>query len=185
MTRTDALRNRAKILAAAEHIVERDGFDASLEEIARVAGVGSATLHRHFPTRRELLEAVFHDRVVMICEKAATSADDPDPVSALTTYLHALASYVVSTNGLASSLASTPGPSDEAAADGASCFHMMSEAGAPLLQRAQSAGAVAPDTTIDEALALVFSIALAGEYSGKPAISTTRLIELSITGICH
>jgi AcrR family transcriptional regulator len=50
--------------------VARAGADASLEEIARRAGVGAATLHRHFPSRQTLLEAVFHDRVVALCDRA-------------------------------------------------------------------------------------------------------------------
>jgi AcrR family transcriptional regulator len=184
MTRADARRNRARILAAAEEVVDREGFDASLEEIARLAGVGSATLYRHFPTRGELLEAVFHDRVVTLCEKAAASANDPDPVSALSVFVHALGSYVVSTNGLASVLAATAAAPDAGDLDGESCFRMMSEAGAPLLRGAQDAGRAAPETTIDEVIALVISIALTAEYSGKPAVSTTRLIDLSFAGIC-
>ena len=59
--RADGRRNRERIVAAAVKLVARDGAQASLEEIARRAGVGSATLHRHFPSRGALLEAVFRD----------------------------------------------------------------------------------------------------------------------------
>jgi AcrR family transcriptional regulator len=61
--RADARRNYDRILEAAAAEVARRGADASLEEIARRAGVGSATLHRHFPSRWGLLQAVFQERV--------------------------------------------------------------------------------------------------------------------------
>lgn len=76
--RADARRNYEQILAAAEAEVARAGAEASLEEIARQAGVGSATLHRHFPSRQALLEAVFHDRVVALCNQAYELAAQPD-----------------------------------------------------------------------------------------------------------
>lgn len=72
--RADAQRNYDRILAAAGAAVAAHGTDASLEEIAREAGVGSATLHRHFPSRQALLEAVFRDRVETLCAKAADLA---------------------------------------------------------------------------------------------------------------
>ncbi|MDT5359088.1 MAG: hypothetical protein QOC69_850, partial [Mycobacterium sp.] len=61
--RADARRNYERLVAQASAVVREAGADASLEEIARRAGVGSATLHRHFPSRGALLEAVFRDRV--------------------------------------------------------------------------------------------------------------------------
>jgi AcrR family transcriptional regulator len=59
----------------------------SLEEIARRAGVGSATLHRHFPTRRNLLETVYFDHVKELCDAAESLAADDDPAQALTAWL--------------------------------------------------------------------------------------------------
>src|ERR1700743_436591 len=69
--RADAVRNRDTIVAAAGAVVAEQGAAASLEEIARRAGVGSATLHRHFPDRYALLEAVFAERVASLCGDAA------------------------------------------------------------------------------------------------------------------
>ncbi|MBU2669687.1 TetR/AcrR family transcriptional regulator [Actinoplanes bogorensis] len=112
--RADARRNYEQILAAAEAEVARAGADASLEEIARRAGVGSATLHRHFPSRQSLLEAVFHDRVVALCDRAhQLAAAGDDPGRALADWLRELAAYGATTRGLAKSLlGGTPsGPS--------------------------------------------------------------------------
>lgn len=77
--RADARRNRDRILAAAGTAIAEHGAEASLEEIARHAGVGSATLHRHFPSRQALLEAVFRDRVEILCAKARDLAASPIP----------------------------------------------------------------------------------------------------------
>ena len=69
--RADGQRNRERIVAAASELVARHGASASLEEIAKLAEVGSATLHRHFASRRSLLEAVFREGVALLCERAA------------------------------------------------------------------------------------------------------------------
>jgi AcrR family transcriptional regulator len=69
--RADAARNRERILEIAKEVFTRDGASASLDEIARVAGVGPGTLYRHFPTREALIEAVYHNEV----EKLAAAAD--------------------------------------------------------------------------------------------------------------
>ncbi|EFL01676.1 LOW QUALITY PROTEIN: TetR family transcriptional regulator, partial [Streptomyces sp. SPB78] len=76
--RADARRNYARILAVAEAEVAERGADASLEHIARTAGVGSATVRRHFPNRRALLEAVFHERIeaLRVRAEALTEAED-------------------------------------------------------------------------------------------------------------
>ncbi|MET7770094.1 helix-turn-helix domain-containing protein [Nocardia sp. NPDC005366] len=58
-----AAQNRAAILAAAKHVLAEDGPDASLAEVARVAGVGSGSLYRHFPTRESLMLATFDDGI--------------------------------------------------------------------------------------------------------------------------
>ncbi|MBK3582736.1 helix-turn-helix transcriptional regulator, partial [Streptomyces sp. MBT57] len=68
--RSDARRNYSRILAVAEAEVARHGAAASLEQVARTAGVGSATVRRHFPTRQALLEAVFQERIQALCERA-------------------------------------------------------------------------------------------------------------------
>ncbi|MYV55588.1 helix-turn-helix domain-containing protein, partial [Streptomyces sp. SID3212] len=81
--RADARRNYERILAEAEKEVAAHGADASLEQIARTAGVGSATVRRHFPGRRALLEAVFHERIEVLCARARELADAPDARAAL------------------------------------------------------------------------------------------------------
>ena len=69
--RTDALRNRERILEVAKAAFTRQGANASLEEIAKQAGVGAGTLYRHFPTRDELIEGVYRNEVEKLAAAAA------------------------------------------------------------------------------------------------------------------
>lgn len=79
MPRSDARRNYTRILAVAEEEVAAHGAEASLEQIARTAGVGSATVRRHFPSRQALLEAVFRQQVDALARQAHELAEAPDP----------------------------------------------------------------------------------------------------------
>ena len=81
--RADARRNRDRLVSVASEVVAEQGAEASLEEIARRAGVGSATLHRHFPSRLALLDAVFAERVTALCDHGDRPAGDPGPGEAL------------------------------------------------------------------------------------------------------
>jgi len=96
--RADGQRSRARLLTAAEQIVARDGASASLEEIARVAGVGSATLHRHFPTRWVLLQAIFQERVEGLAALADTLLHGDEPDASLAKWLAELASITAGTS---------------------------------------------------------------------------------------
>lgn len=179
--RADARRNRDRILAAAEAAIARDGADASLEEIARRAGVGSATLHRHFPSRRALLEAVFHGRVEALCARAHGLAGNSEPGPALVAWLRAVGAYVADTRGLAASL--LDGARDGDPPRGDTCYAMIADAGGRLLRRAREAGAVSPGVSIDDLLALVNAISLAAEQGPNGAAEADRLLALALDGI--
>lgn len=179
--RADARRNRERILTAAEAVVARDGAEASLEEVARRAGVGSATLHRHFPTRHALLEAVFHDRVAELCARAEDLAAGGDPGSALVQWLRALGAYAVSTRGLAGSLIESG--RDAAPVHSETCAAMLTGAGEVLVQRARQAGAVRPEVTTVDLLTLVTAISLATEQGPHGATDADRLLVLALEGI--
>lgn len=179
--RADARRNRAAIVAAAEEEVARHGAEASLEEIARRAGVGSATLHRHFPSRQALLEAVFHDRVEVLCAQARELTDSPDAGQALVEWLRAVAVYGATTRGLARSLLDggrEPGPPPDS-----TCEAMLVGAGSDLLRRAADAGTVRPRVSIMDLLTLVNAISLATEGSTDAAGEAARLLDLTLEGV--
>lgn len=85
--RADAQRNRERILEAAKDQFTRSGANASLEEIAKKAGVGPGTLYRHFPAREELLVAVYRSEMEKLAAAARTLADTMPPVEALRAWL--------------------------------------------------------------------------------------------------
>lgn len=177
--RADARRNRERIIAAAEELFLRDGATASLEEIARRAGVGSATLHRHFPTRKNLLETVYLDHVTELCEAAESLAAQHDPANALIEWLRLIGARASVNNGLAVAMAAEDGG---VAGSLESCHAMVAAAGSPLLERAIETGAVRPDVDIRDLLGLVDALARAGGH-GRSSDSGDRLIVLALNGI--
>ncbi|MFD8973234.1 TetR/AcrR family transcriptional regulator [Streptomyces sp. NPDC059593] len=178
--RADARRNLDKIVAAAGAVIAERGAEASLEEVARRAGVGSATLHRHFPSRQALLEAVFRDRVETLCAKADDLLAEPDrdPVQALATWLHAVAAHAVANRGLGASLMRDADP-----ALGETCHDMITTAGDALLARARAAGAVRPEVTVTRLLKLVGAIALATEEEADGPAEAGLLLGIALDGV--
>ncbi|MEU7900342.1 TetR/AcrR family transcriptional regulator [Nonomuraea sp. NPDC049152] len=179
--RADARRNYERILAAAAAAIAQDGAEASLEEIARRAGVGSATLHRHFPSRQALLETVFRDKVETLCAEAHDLAADPDTGRALVVWLRAVVTHAVSNRGLATSLMRGSLEGDPTL--GATCHTMITNAGGELLARAREAGAVRADVEIVDLLTLANAIALASEQEPDGATQAGRLLDLALNGV--
>ena len=172
-TRADAVRSRERILTAAREAFAEEGVAASLEKIAQRAGVGSATLHRHFAGRGALAEAVLHDRVDALCAQARCLSADPDPGAALQSWLRAVVEHSNSFRGLAVLLS------------GKETAHhdRIRSAGAELLLKAQGSGDARDDVTISELLQLANGIAVATERSRDRAADADRLLNLVITGV--
>ncbi|MEV4183694.1 TetR/AcrR family transcriptional regulator [Streptosporangium canum] len=174
--RSDWQRNHERLVAAAAALVARDGAQVSLEEIARDAGVGSATLHRHFASRQALLEEVFRDAVERLHRRARELAGG-DPRTGLVTWLEELTIAAVNTRGLPASLAAG---ADVDPHDGDTCHAVMREATVVLVDRALAAAAVRPEVSSDDLLALVEAVAQATE--GDP-LAALRLLRLALDGI--
>jgi AcrR family transcriptional regulator len=179
--RADARRNREMIIAAAEDLFLRDGADASLEEIARRAGVGSATLHRHFPTRKGLLEVVYFDHVKELCDAAESLAADHDPAEALIAWLRLVDARATVNNGLAVAMAA--GEDGETPGSLQSCHAMIAAAGGLLLERAIGARAVRSGVDIRDLLGLVNALARASSGRDSASGDENRLLTLALTGI--
>ena len=194
--RADARRNRELIVAAAEEVFLQDGENASLEEIARRAGVGSATLHRHFPTRKNLLETVYLDHVKELCDAAGSLAAEHEAAAALIAWLRLVDARAAVNNGLAAAIAAD----EDAGTSGSiqSCHAMVAAAGGALLEEAIGAGAVRSDIDIRDLLAMVSALARSGGAHGRtpdnrtpdnhppgrhPPENENRLLMLALTGI--
>lgn len=103
--RADAQRNRERLLTAARTVFAADGGNASLQGIAREAGVGIGTLYRHFPSRETLYTAVYEQEVDHLVAMAESLADAADPVAALRDWLQALVALVATKTGMIAALA--------------------------------------------------------------------------------
>ncbi|GIJ35847.1 TetR/AcrR family transcriptional regulator [Micromonospora sediminimaris] len=173
--RSDWQRNHMRLVAVAAALVAQDGAQVSLEKIAREAGVGSATLHRHFPSRHTMLEEVFQDSTAHLRRRAAELAGE-DPHAALLTWLEELMVAAASTRGLAAALDAA----DSAAPYSQTCHSVVREATADLLGRAHHLATVRPDVSPDDLIALVQAIAQATEGDPPRAV---RLLRLALDGV--
>jgi AcrR family transcriptional regulator len=176
LLRADAQRNRAAIIEAAAVLLRRDGANASLEGIARHAGVGSATLHRHFRGRRALLEAVFVDRVEQMCAEADRIADELPAAEGLWVWLRHIAQHCADEKAL-TALMRTVG-ADEAAQNRS--FALLGQAGQGLLDRAAAAGTVRRGVTIEELLLIVNAVA---DVCSDNDADVDRLLDLTWDGV--
>ncbi|CDX23688.1 TetR family transcriptional regulator [Mesorhizobium sp. ORS 3324] len=102
--RADAQRNRDKLAEVAAQAFATDGVDASLEEIAKRAGVGIGTLYRHFPTREHLVEVVYRREVEGLCQAAEELAREHPADVALELWMQRFVDYIATKRGLATSL---------------------------------------------------------------------------------
>src|SRR4030095_6694782 len=103
--RRDAARNRERVLEAAKAVFSAGGADASLEAVAKRAGVGIGTLYRHFPTREDLFAAGHCREVGQLAELAVQLKDAPAPSDALRRWLRANVEFVATKKGMAAALA--------------------------------------------------------------------------------
>jgi AcrR family transcriptional regulator len=174
--RADAQRNYDKLIAAARAAFAEHGTSASLDEIARRAGVGIGTLYRHFPNRQDLLEAVYVEEVEDACRQADELGDLP-PWEALVEWLHRVVAYVARKRALAEELWNYL---DRDAPFFSGCRTALFAAGEPLLARAQKAGDVRPDATIEDVMQIVGGI---GKNAAIPPDRVERILDIALDGL--
>ena len=174
--RADARRNFDALLAAAREAFAADGTNASLEDIARRAGVGIGTLYRNFPTRQALLEAVYIEEVEGIC-RAAQEFEGLDPWQALTGWLRRFADYATTKKALAGELMAYM---DEGSEVFLQCRHAIKAAGTPLLEAAQRSGDVRSDVHFMDVVRMVGGIAtMANTEPGQ----VDRILVVALDGL--
>ncbi|MFG1870862.1 TetR/AcrR family transcriptional regulator [Micromonospora arborensis] len=151
--RADARRNYDALIAAARDAFAENGAAASLEDVARRAGVGIGTLYRNFPTRRHLFEAVYVEEVRALSRSAGDLAELP-PWDALVAWLHRFVAYVATKRALAEQLLHD-------SEIFTSCRTEIYAAGEPLMSRAQAAGVVRDDIGFDDVVRLISGLTMA------------------------
>lgn len=170
--RADARRNFDALIVAARDAFAEDGIDASLEDIARRAGVGIGTLYRNFPTRDALVETVYLGEVVDIAAHAS-DLDDLGPFDSFAAWLDRYTGFAATKRVLLDGL-------NRESPVLSTCRGVLFGAGEPLLQRAQDAGEARADVTIEDAIRLISGVA--GAVYADPQ-QRERVIRIAIDGL--
>jgi AcrR family transcriptional regulator len=177
-TRADARRNRVKILEVAKEAFTRAGANASLDDIAKRAGVGPGTLYRNFPTRDALLEAVYQSEVEKLAAAEAEFARTMPPIGALRAWMLLFVDYIATKKIIAPALnALVGGPSKIIEAS----LARIQEAMRALVKRAIKSGDLRKDVEpLDLIKALVGVAFMSSSPDWQP--SARRLVDILIQG---
>jgi AcrR family transcriptional regulator len=175
--RADAVRNRSRILEAAEEIFAIEGISVPIDAVAERAGVGVGTLYRHFPTKEALFEAIVINRLLKLLETAKSYAAADQPGEALFEYLHEFARQAAAKHDLFEALGSA-GTDIKSRCTGKVDELMMSID--RMRQRAVAVGAIRGDVTADELVSLVVG---ACHGSGQIPFDEARIRRM-VTIVC-
>src|ERR1700761_1489644 len=177
--RADAVRNRERVLEAAKAVFSAGGPDASLEAVARRAGVGIGTLYRHFPSREELFEAVYRREVEQLGELAEQLKSEPEPVEALRRWLRSNVAFVATKKGMLAALQlAAYGSSDLQAYS----FDRLTKAVGALLARAAAAGEIRADISAEDVLRALIGMCYLHDQPGWQN-SVLRLMDVFVDGL--
>ncbi|WP_020121440.1 TetR/AcrR family transcriptional regulator [Streptomyces canus] len=179
--RADARRNYERLLKVAAQAFAEHGEGASLDDIAKRAGVGSGTLYRHFPTRRALLEAAYVDRVEGFARRADELAQELPPGEALTEWLFELCVGTIQVRGLKALLGSAM--VDDSTATLTVCGTHVQGAAERLVSAARAEGTLRGDVEPIELLRLAHGVAGAAELADGEGESVRRYLSLLTEGL--
>jgi len=177
--RSDAVRNREKLIEAAKEILGQGGPSASLEAVARKAGVGIGTLYRHFPTREALFQAVYRHEVEQLITLAADLQATGDGLAAVRAWVHGLVGLVETKRGLLGALAvvttyeSKAMYAEVSTRLGAAVDQLIGDAG----------GAVRADITADDLLGTVYALCYARQPEPGWKQQVLHLVDIFVDGL--
>jgi AcrR family transcriptional regulator len=177
--RADAVRNRERVLEAAKAVFSAGGAEASLEAVARSAGVGIGTLYRHFPTREALFEAVYRREVQHLADLAEELKQEAAPVEALRHWMRSNVRFVATKKGMSAALALA---TDKSSALFSYSFDRLTQAVGGLLERAIAAGEIRHDITPEDLLRALVGMCYMHDQPGWQT-SVLRLLDVFIDGL--
>ena len=178
--RADAVRNRERVLEAAKTVFSAGGKEASLEAVARQAGVGIGTLYRHFPTRDALYEAVYRREVEHLADLAEALKSDPSPSHALRIWLRSNVEFIATKKGMSAALALAAQASSELSAYS---FDRLTRAVGLLLDRAVAAGEIRADIGPADLLRALIGMCYLHDQPGWQE-TVQLLVEVFVDGLC-
>jgi AcrR family transcriptional regulator len=177
--RKNARANRQRILAAAEAVFGAAGELGSTEDVADRAGVGIATVFRHFPTKDALIEATLVRQFDRLSEQASRLADEPDPGRTVRELIVTL----IETSSTKLTLISLVGESGQLPPAVQEATSRVQAAIGDILARAKDAGAVAGDVTVEEFFVLVRGVGQAAATMPAAPVTLDRAIEIICRGL--
>lgn len=177
--RADAARNREMLLAAAQAVFAAGGPAASLEAVAREAGLGVGTLYRHFPTREALFEAVYRREVQHLSDLAETLLSEPSPAEALRRWLRSNVAFVATKKGMAAALVLAVDSTSDLTV---TSFERLTRAVGLLLDRAVAAGEIRDDVSAEDVLRALIGISYMHDREGWQE-SVLRLLDVFVDGL--
>jgi AcrR family transcriptional regulator len=176
--RSDALRNRERILEVAKQVFTRRGADASMDEIAKRAKIGPGTLYRHFPTRDELLATVYITEVEKLAAAQKTLSAELSPIDALRAWLLVFIDYIAAKKIIAPALnAMAGGPSRVFQ----QTTQVMEEAANALAGRAVASGDLRPDVDPIDLMRAIYGLSTAGSADDWPA-KARKFVDILLQG---
>jgi AcrR family transcriptional regulator len=178
--RADARTNRGRILDVAEEVFGKGGESTSTEEVARLAGVGIATVFRHFPTKAALLDAVLVRRFDRLRGQAEALFNAADPGEAFLDFFSRLVADAATKIAIAEALLHAGGDSDGEAAQASNGLR---RAVGTLLQHAQQAGAVRDDVELPEVYALLVGTSRATAHAHLDEEVRARMLAIVFDGL--
>lgn len=178
--RSDSERNRRKVLQAAEAVFASQGLGASVDEIARQAGLGVGTVYRHFPTKEALYQAIVVNRMMELVQEADALATAEDPGAALFAVLSRIVEVAAQKRDLADALSRAGVDVKTASPD---AFGEMQRAVGVLLGRAQAAGEIRTDIDLADLVGLVAGTCLAADHPGSDAGTSARMLGVVWDGL--
>ena len=177
--RADSARNRQLLIDAAKASFTEVGLNASLEEIARRAGVGIGTLYRHFPTREAVVEAVYRREVEQLAEAVPQLLETSPAAEALHKWMHLFVDYIATKRLIAPSLAAATGRSSSLYA---SSVELITRAITTLVKRAVASGDLRKDIDPSDLLRALIGVSYGNPDVGWQA-SARRLIDILMDGL--
>jgi AcrR family transcriptional regulator len=178
--RADAERNRLALVTAAREVFGERGLDAPLDEIARRAGVGNATLYRRFPSRHDLVAAVFATTLCDVLAVMERSLTEPDPWSAFCDYVSYVCGLQSADRGLADLLTTRLAGAPELEALRAQAYTGFVR----LVERAKAAGALRMDYAPEDLVLLLMANAgLVHRTAGHASSASGRFVSLALDGL--
>jgi AcrR family transcriptional regulator len=177
--RVDAVRNRERVLEAAKTVFSTGGGEASLEAVAKRAGVGIGTLYRHFPTREALFEAVYRREVEQLAQLAEELKSDASPIEALRRWLRANIEFAATKKGMSTALALAAHASPNLRAY---TFDRLTKAVGALLERAIAMGELRPDVGPEDLLRTLVGMYYMHDQPGWQD-RVARLMDIFIDGL--